>query len=240
MGPRWRLSTNYEKTSDEYGLLIAALFRHAGMDVSTVDSAAIASVVPPLTGVFTEVCNKYFGCNPLVIEGASAVGIKIRYDDPRQLGADRIVDAVAAFRLYGGPACVIDFGTATTFDAVTAEGDCLGGAILPGLGIAAEALFERAARLPKVDLRRPPSPIGKNVVHSLQSGLLHGYVAAVEGLVARFVAELGPTTKVIATGGLAEIIMKETRVISVLAPWLTLDGIRIIYNLKARYTRTSK
>ncbi len=233
LGPRWRLATGHDKSPDEYGLLMAALFRHAGISVSEVDSIAMASVVPPLTGVFREACYQYFGCKPLVVEGTNLTGVKVRYDDPGQVGADRIVNAAAAFRLYGGPACIVDFGTATTFDAVSAEGDYLGGAILPGIGIAAEALFERAAKLPKVDLLRPPSPIGRNVVHSLQSGILFGYVGIVEGMAARFLAVLGPATKVIATGGLAEIIAKETKVISILAPWLTLDGLRIIYDLGA-------
>jgi type III pantothenate kinase len=159
--------------------------------------------------------------------------VNIRYDDPEQVGADRIVDAVAGYKMYGGPACIIDFGTATTFDAVSSEGDFLGGAIAPGIAIAAQALFERTAKLPQVDLRWPPSPIGRNTSQSLQSGLLFGYVGLVEGIVDRFKSELGPETKVIATGGLAEVIAKETKVISILAPWLTLDGLRIIHELNA-------
>jgi type III pantothenate kinase len=231
LGPRWRLATGHEKTPDEYGTLMTALLRHAGFSDSSVNAVAMASVVPPLTGVFVEACRRYFKCEPLVVEGTGLTGMKVLYDDPGQVGADRIVDAAAAYRLYGGPACIIDFGTATTFDAVSAEGEYLGGAIVPGVGIASAALFERAAKLPEVDLLRPPSAIGRNVVHSLQSGLLFGYVGIVEGMVARFRAELGSATKVIATGGLAEIMAKETKVISILAPWLTLDGLRIVYDL---------
>ena len=147
------------------------------------------------------------------------------------MGADRIVDAAAVQHLYGGPACVVDFGTATTFDGISAEGDYLGGAIAPGIGIAADALFHRTAKLPRVDLRRPPAAIGRNTVHAMQSGLLFGYVALVEGMVVRFRQELGPTMKVIGTGGLAELIAQETDAIHILAPWLTLDGLRLIWQM---------
>jgi type III pantothenate kinase len=155
----------------------------------------------------------------------------VRYENPKEVGADRIADAAAVQRLYGGPACVVDFGTATTFDAISTEGDYLGGAIAPGIGIAAEALFIRTAKLPRVDLQRPPHAIGRNTVHALQSGLLFGYVALVEGMVERFRVELGNDMRVIATGGLAEILAVETEVIEVVAPWLTLDGLRIIWDM---------
>lgn len=153
---------------------------------------------------------------------------------PRQVGADRVVDAAAVHNLYGGPACIVDFGTATTFDAISASGEYLGGAIAPGIGIAAEALFQSAAKLPKVDLRRPPCAIGRNTVHSIQSGLLFGYVALVEGMVARFATELGPKMKVIGTGWLVELIARETKVIGIVAPWLTLDGLKIIHDLNCK------
>lgn len=231
LGPRWRLATGHEKTPDEYGILMLGLFQHAGISAVEVHAAAIASVVPPLTATIVEACIQYLGCEPLVVDGTIKTGVRVQYEDPSQVGADRIVDAAAALQLYGGPACIVDFGTATTFDAVSAEGEYLGGAIAPGIGIAAEALFQRTAKLPKVDLHRPPSAIGQNTTHSLQSGLLFGYVGLVEGMVARFRAELGHATKVIATGGLAEIIAKETEVLSILAPWLTLDGLKIIYAL---------
>lgn len=233
LGPRWRLATGQGKMPDEFGILMTALIRHAGFSADDVDAIAIASVVPPLTGLLVEACTRYFKREPLVIEGTSRTGVRILYDDPAQVGADRVVDAAAAYRIYGGPACIIDFGTATTFDAISKKGDYLGGAIAPGIGIAAEALFQHAAKLPKVDLHRPPSPIGRNTVHSLQSGLLFGYVGLVEGMVARFCAELGPATRVIATGGLAEIMARETDVISIIAPWLTLEGLRLIWALNA-------
>jgi type III pantothenate kinase len=157
--------------------------------------------------------------------------VRIRYENPRDVGADRVVDAAAVRAIYGVPACVVDFGTATTFDAISAEGDYLGGAIAPGIGIAAQALFERTAKLPRVELTRPPSVIGRNTAHSIQSGLLFGYVSLVEGMVARFKSQLGHQTHVIATGGLAESIARETDVIDVVDPWLTLHGLRIIYEL---------
>jgi type III pantothenate kinase len=166
-----------------------------------------------------------------VVDAGVRTGVKIRYDDPRAVGADRIVDAAAAYRLYGGPACIVDFGTATTFDAISAEGEYLGGAIAPGIGIAAQALFQRTAKLPRVDLSRPPAAIGRNTVHAIQSGLLFGYVGLVEGMVARFRAELGEGLKVIGTGGEVDIIARETEAIEIRAPWLTLDGLRMIYEM---------
>lgn len=233
LGPHWRLATGHERTAEEYGTMIIGLFGRAGIAPMDVHAVAMASVVPPLSNVFVEVCRRYLLQDPLVVDTSCRTGIRIRYEEARQLGADRIVDAAAGYRLYGGPACIIDFGTATTFDAVSAGGDYLGGAIVPGLGVVSEALYERTAKLPRVELRWPPSPIGRNIVHSLQSGLMFGYVGLVEGMVARFKQELGQDTKVIATGGLAEVMAKETGVISILAPWLTLDGLRIIHALNA-------
>jgi type III pantothenate kinase len=233
LGSRWRLSTDHSRTKDEYGALLLGLLHRANISPAEVLAVSMASVVPTLTGVFAEVGRQFLRCEPLVIDGTSNTGVRILCDDPRQVGADRIVDAAAAYRLHGGPACIIDFGTATTFDAISAEGDFLGGAIAPGIGIAAEAMAQRTAKLPKVDLRWPPSPIGRNATHSLQSGLMFGYVGLVEGIVGRFVDELGPDTRVIATGGLAEIISNKTKAITILAPWLTLDGLRIIYDLNA-------
>jgi type III pantothenate kinase len=232
-GPRWRLATVHDRTADEYGLLLDDLLEHAGFEVEAVDAVVMASVVPPLTGVLEEAAVRYLGRAPLVVDAGVKTGVRIRYDDPKQVGADRVVDAVAIHHLYGGPACCVDFGTATTFDAISVEGDYLGGAIAPGIGIAADALFQRAAKLPRVDLLRPPALIGKNTVHSLQSGLLFGYVSLVEGMVARFRKELGPEMKVVATGGLAETVAKETTAIDVVAPWLTLDGLRIVHEMNA-------
>jgi type III pantothenate kinase len=231
LGPRWRLATDHERMPDEFILQLLGLLSHSGLDREDVAGAAIASVVPPLTGRWVEVCRKGLNLEPLVVDSTVETGVRILYDEPGSVGADRIVDAVAAYRLYGGPACIVDFGTATTFDAISPGGDYLGGAIAPGIGIAAQALFQRAAMLPRVELARPPSAIGRNTAHSMQSGLLFGYVSLVEGMVARFREELGPDTKVIGTGGLAEVIARETEVLQILAPWLTLDGLRMVYEM---------
>jgi type III pantothenate kinase len=231
LGPRWRLATVHERMPDEYGLQFLGLLHHSGNTPADLTGICLASVVPPLTGKIIEACQRFLGMDPLVVDAGVKTGVRIRYEDPRAVGADRIVDAAAVQALYKGPACVVDFGTATTFDAISAEGDYLGGAIAPGIGIAAEALFLRTAKLPRVDLQRPPNVIGRNTPHAMQSGLLFGYVSLVEGMVARFRGELGTEMKVIATGGLAEIVAKETSVIDIIAPWLTLDGLKIIWHL---------
>lgn len=231
LGPRWRLATVHDRMPDEYGLQILGLLNHVGCRPEDLTGICLASVVPPVTGKVVEACRNYLARNPLVVDAGVKTGVKIRYEDPRAVGADRIVDAAAVQRLYGGPACVVDFGTATTFDAISAEGDYLGGAIAPGIGIASEALFLRTAKLPRVDLQRPPAAIGRNTPHAMQSGLLFGYVSLVEGMVARFRKELGANMKAIATGGLAEIIARETDVLDIIAPWLTLDGLRIVWEL---------
>jgi type III pantothenate kinase len=228
---RWRIATNHERMPDEYGLQFLGMLEHAGLSYQDVDGICMASVVPPLTGKIKQACQKYLGQEPLVVDAGVKTGVRILYDNPRSVGADRIVDAAAVGHLYGGPACVVDFGTATTFDAISKAGDYLGGAIAPGIGIAAEALFMRAAKLPRVELLRPPSAIGKNTTYAMQSGLLFGYVSLVEGMVARFRQELGNEMKVIATGGLAEVIAQETDSIEIIAPWLTLDGLHIIWKL---------
>lgn len=231
LGPRWRLATVHERMPDEYGLQLLGLLQHAGYKPGDLNGICLASVVPPLTGNVVEACQRYLELEPLVVGPGVETGVRILYEDPSAVGADRIVDAAAVHRLYGGPACVVDFGTATTFDAITREGDYLGGAIAPGIGIAAEALFQRTAKLPRVSLQRPPAAIGRNTTHAMQAGLLFGYVGLVEGMVARFRQELGADTKVIATGGLAEIVARETPVLEIIAPWLTLDGLRIIWEM---------
>jgi type III pantothenate kinase len=231
-GPRWRLATIHDRMPDEYGLQFSGLLAHSGFSHVDLTGICIASVVPPVTGKIVEACQNYLGKKPLVIDAGVKTGVKIFYDDPRAVGADRIVDVAAVNRLYGGgPACVVDFGTATAFEAISADGDFLGGAIAPGITIAAEALFLRTAKLTRVDIQRPPHAIGRNTVHSMQSGLLFGYVGLVEGMVARFRKELGSHMKVIGTGGLAEVIARETDVIQIIAPWLTLDGIRIVWEM---------
>jgi type III pantothenate kinase len=213
-------------------MLILDLFERSAQDPGAVEGVAIASVVPPLTGIFEKLSHRYLGCTPMLVSADVRARVRICYDTPHEVGADRIVNAVATFRRYGGPACVVDFGTATTFDAISPEGDYLGGAIAPGIGISAEALFQRTAKLPRIDLVRPPTVIGKNTVHSMQSGMLFGYVGLVEGIVARFRAELGPEMKVIATGGLASLVAAETAVIDVVDPWLTLEGLRLMWEME--------
>jgi len=231
LGPRWRLATVHDRMPDEYGLQFIGLLQHTGYTPENVRGICLASVVPPLTGKIREACWQYLHLEPFVVDAGVKTGVRIRYDDPKAVGADRIVDAAAVQKLYGGPACVVDFGTATTFDAISAEGEYLGGAIAPGIGIAADALFLRTAKLPRVELQRPPFAIGRNTVHSMQSGLLFGYVSLVEGMVRRFRSELGSEMKVIATGGLAELVARETDVIQIIAPWLTLDGLRLVWEL---------
>jgi type III pantothenate kinase len=230
----WRLATDHKRMPDEYGLQILAMMQHSQCSPEQLEGICLASVVPPLTGQIVQACRKYLKISPMVVDSTLDLGIKILYDDPNAVGADRIVDAVAVQHLYGGPACVVDFGTATTFDAITAQGDYLGGAIAPGITIAAEALYQRTSRLLKVDIQRPPSVIGKNTTHAIQSGLLFGYVAMVEGMVTRFRVELGENMKVIATGGLAELIADETRVFDIIAPWLTLEGLCMIWEMNKK------
>jgi type III pantothenate kinase len=231
LGPHWRIATDHASMPDEYGLQFVGMFDLAGISVSSLTGICLASVVPPLTGKVVEACRNYLQKDPLVVDAGVKTGVRVLYEDPKAVGSDRIVDAAAVQHLYGGPACVVDFGTGTTFDAITAEGDYLGGAIAPGIGIAAEALFSAGAKLMRVDLQRPPSVVGRNTTHALQSGILFGYVGLVEGLVARFREELGPNMKVIGTGGLGEIVARETKAIEILAPWLTLDGLRIVWGL---------
>lgn len=231
LGPRWRLATNLERMPDEFGLQLISMLSHAGKKPDDLTGICLASVVPTLTGRFIEACQKYLSLEPLVVDAGIKTGVRILYDSPRSVGADRIVDAAAVKQLHGVPACVVDFGTATTFDGISKEGDYLGGAIAPGINIAAEALFLRTAKLPRVDLKRPPTAIGRNTEHAMQSGLLFGYVSLVEGMVERFRRELGVDMKVIATGGLARIIASETKIIQIIAPWLTLDGLRIIWEM---------
>ena len=227
----WRIHTRTAATADEYGVLVAGMFAGAGLDPALIDGVALASVVPPLTPAFAELAADMFRCPPLVIDAGVKTGVKVRYDSPRDVGADRVCNAAAAGRYYGAPACIIDFGTGTTFDAVNAAGEYVGGAIAPGLEIGLQALAGRTARLPRVELRPPPAAIGRNTVHAMQSGLVFGYVALVEGMVARFRAELGPGLQVIGTGGLAEVIAAETDVVEHVDPWITLKGLQLVYRL---------
>ena len=229
----WRIGVEQEKLPDEYGVLLMNLLGTAGIDRNSVNACIIGCDVPPLIPTFEQVCKKYFGIAPMVVGHGLRTGVRILYDNPKQLGADRIIDAVAAIKLYGPPVIVVDFGTATVFDAVNEHGDYLGGAIAPGIGIASEALFSRAAMLYRVQLEKPPMAIGKNTIHAMQAGILFGYVGLVEGLVRRFKAELTGSPKVVATGGLAEVIAKETDCIDIINGDLTLTGLRLIYEMNA-------
>jgi len=231
LGAHWRLATDHNRMPDEYGLQFLGLLQNAGKTLKDIHGISLASVVPPLTGRVIQACREYLKQEPLVVDAGVKTGVKIRYEDPKAVGADRVCDAAAVLKFYGGPACVVDFGTATTFNAITKDGEYLGGAITAGVNLAAEALFTHAAKLPRIDLQRPPSVIGRNTIHAMQSGLLFGYVSMVEGMVARFRSELGSDMKVIATGGMAEVIAKETQIVNFIAPWLTLDGLRIIWEL---------
>jgi type III pantothenate kinase len=235
LGPCWRLASDSERTSDEYGILLIQLLARAGIQPGQIGGIAMASVAPPLTGTMEQACREYLNVTPLIVDAGTRTGISLRYEDPKQqVGADRVVNAVAVRRLYKGPACIVDFGTAIIFDAISCEGEYVGGAIAPGIGIASDALFRRTAKLPRVEIMRPPSAIGRNTVHSLQSGLLFGYIGLVEGMVARFRAELGADMKTIGTGALVEVIARETRSIDFIEPWLTLQGLKIIFDLNQK------
>ena len=225
----WRVSTNRSQTVDEYGVLFRNLFSMSRIDPKSIDGIVISSVVPPIDSTLRAVSERYFNLKPLFIEPGVKTGMPVHYDNPAEVGADRIVNGVAAFEKYGGPCVVVDFGTATTFDAISAKGEYLGGAIAPGLGISADALFSRAARLSRVDIRRPAKVIGTNTVTHLQTGLYYGYIGLVDGILERIVAELGAKPKVIATGGLARQISEDSRYIAEIDDMLTLDGLLILY-----------
>jgi type III pantothenate kinase len=231
LGSRWRLATDHNRLADEYGLQLLGLLDHARCPIETLHGICLASVVPPLTGRLSQACQQYLRIKPFIIDDTVITGLNILYDDAKSVGADRIVDAVAVRKMYSTPACVVDFGTATTFDAITSSGEYLGGAIAPGLSIGAEALYQHTSKLPRVDFSAPPSVIGDNTIHAIQAGLIFGYVSMVEGMVARFREILGKNMIVIATGGLAEIVAHETTAINIIAPWLTLDGLRILWEM---------
>src|SRR6266568_1258482 len=235
LSAQWRISTSQSQTADEYGVLIRQLFAMRGLELNVVRGIVVASVVPPLESLMRAMCERYFGVKALFIEPGIKTGMPVHYDNPAEVGADRIVHAVAAYEKCKQSCVVVDFGTATTFDAVSARGEYLGGVIAPGISISAEALFARTARLPRVDLKRPPHVIGSNTVHSLQSGLFHGYVGLVDGILERVIAEFGPA-RVIATGGMAPFIASGSRFLAEIDDTLTLMGLRIIWerNLHSR------
>lgn len=235
----WRLSTDARRMADEYALQFQGLLPMKGVRPEAISSVCLCSVVPPLTGVFQQMARTLFGGEPLVVGAGTRTGVRVLYDNPRDVGADRIVDAAAAFHYYGAPVIVVDFGTATVFDAISADGSYLGGAIAPGLIVAAEALFLNTSQLRRVELQAPKTAIGKNTVHSMQSGLVLGYTGLVEGMVRRFKDELGPAlaqtgapaAKVVATGGLAGLMAEHTSVIEVVDMDLTLRGLNYIHGL---------
>ncbi|WP_106769526.1 type III pantothenate kinase [Paenibacillus faecalis] len=226
----FRISTSRQSTVDEYGVLIHNLFQMSKISASEIEGVIVSSVVPPLVGVVEEMCFKYIKKAPLIVGPGIKTGLNLRYENPREVGADRIVNAVAAVEQYGGPLIVVDFGTATTFDCIDSQGNYLGGAIVPGIGIATEALVQRASKLPRVELEKPKKVIGRNTVHAMQAGIIFGYAGQVDGLVKRIKAEMGSDkVKVIATGGLAELIASESNSIDQVDAMLTLEGLRIIY-----------
>ena len=227
----WHMATGVHRMADEYAALLLNLLRQQGLDIPDIKAVALCSVVPPLISTFDELFQRYFNISPLVVGVGVKTGVRIRMDNPREVGADRIANAAAAHHLYGGPVIVADLGTATTFDTVSKEGDYLGGAIAPGIMTGAEALFTRAAMLPRVELARPKRAIGTNTIAAMQSGIIFGYVGLIEGIVARIQKELGEKAKVVATGGVAKLLAKETAVIDVVNPDLTLIGLRLIYEM---------
>lgn len=229
LAQHWRIGTHRDQTSDEVALAIVGLFEHSGRDVECVTDVIISSVVPPLLPIWERVSSKLFGQPPVIVGPGIRTGMPVRYENPREVGADRIVNALAAFELMGGPVIAVDFGTATTFDCVSEEGEYLGGAIFPGMHTSMEALFDRASMLHRVEIARPRSVIGKTTTAALQSGLLFGYAGVVDSMVGRIRSELGESARVVATGGLAGRVANETTVIEKVEPFLTLEGLRIIF-----------
>lgn len=225
----WRISTDRHKTEDEYGMVFLSLLGSAGLRAADITGSAIASVVPPLTPILEKAVQKYFRLDSLMVGPGTKTGVNVRYENPKEVGPDRIAHAIAAVHKYGAPAIVVDFGTATTFDAISKEGDYLGGAIAPGMLTALDALFERAARLPRIELARPQIAIGRTTVQSMQSGVVYGFAGLVDGLIRRIAREIGGDPHVIATGGLAKMVAPESETIQVVDPFIVLDGLYLIY-----------
>jgi len=230
----WRIWTERDRTSDEYGILMRNLFSSRGIPLEKIEAVSISCVVPPMLNMLLELCEKYFRVGPLVIDVGIQLGMPILTDTPAEVGADRIVNAVAAYHKYGKSLIVVDFGTATTFDYISPQGEYMGGAIAPGLGIASEALFIRASKLPRVELKRPKKVVGKNTVQSMQAGIVFGYVGLTDEIVLRMKEEVGTNPKVIATGGLAPLIASESKTIERVDEFLTLEGLRLLYELNRK------
>ncbi|MGD7010306.1 type III pantothenate kinase [Metabacillus sp. 84] len=226
----WRIETSRNKTEDEFGMLFKSLFEHVGISYTDVNGIIISSVVPPIMFSLERMCKKYFDIKPLVVGPGIKTGLNIKYENPREVGADRIVNAVAGIHLYGSPLIIVDFGTATTYCYINEEKQYMGGAIAPGVNISTEALYSRAAKLPRIEIARPETIIGKNTVSAMQSGILFGYVGQVEGIVRRMKQETGQDPKVIGTGGLASLIANESSAIDIVDPFLTLKGLQLIYD----------
>jgi type III pantothenate kinase len=225
----YRIATDQDNLPDEYAMLLLSLLRTKGIDPAEVGAAALSSTVPPLITTFVDVCRNYFEVEPLVVGTGVRTGVRVRYDNPREVGADRILHAVAALAKYDPPIIIVDLGTALVFDAISREGDYIGGAIAPGIGIASQALFSRTAMLRRVSIERPESPIGKNTVHSMQAGLFYGYAEMIAGMVRRFKAEIGEDATVIATGGYAHILREEMDCVDYIEDALNLEGLRRVY-----------
>ena len=225
----WHTATNIHRMADEHAALLLNLLHHQGLDTPDITEVALCSVVPPLIATYEDLFQRYFQVSPLVVSAGVKTGVCIRTDNPREVGADRIVNTAAAHHLYGGPVIIVDLGTATTFDAISKAGDYMGGAIAPGINTAAETLFTKAAMLPQVELAHPKHVIGTNTITAMQSGIVFGYVGLIEGMVARIQKELSEKAKIVATGGWAELIARETTVIDIVNPNLTLIGLRFIY-----------
>jgi len=230
----WRIAGQGHKTEDEYGFMLQSMLQHAGITKEELAGGVIASVVPPLTPVFEKAMRVYLGISALVVGPGTKTGVNIKYENPKEAGPDRIANAVAAYHKYGGPVIVVDFGTATSFDAISKNGDYMGGAIAPGILTATDALFAKAARLPRIELLRPPQAIGRNTVQSMQSGIVFGFAGQTDALVKRIAAELGGNPRVIATGGHAQLVASESETITDVDPTLTLEGLYLIYNMNNR------
>lgn len=231
LAAHWRVGTNTQITPDEYAMIFTDLFSFAGLRFDAISAAIISHVVPPLLPVMVEMAQKYFRIEPMVVTSEIRTGITIRYDNPREIGADRIVNASAGYHMFGGPLIIVDFGTATTFCAISARGEYLGGAITPGIKISAEALFQKASKLPRVELTKPPRMIGADTISAMQAGIIYGYAGLVDGIVERMKRELSPEARVIATGGLSELVSPETKTIKQIKPHLTLEGLRLLFDL---------